>query len=113
MFHLLGIAGPSTEGRAVEAGDDRNIDRGFGFANVIQIFLGPGVELAGVREIAEGFGKALGAGVEMEFQLQRFLVQLFFKQGIEHDGGSAGIFQAADSADFVRERGRRRDQRRS
>jgi len=80
---------------------------------VIQIFLGPGVELAGVGKVGNRLGKALGAGIEMKFELERLLMELFFEQGIEHDGGRAGILKATDSADFVRERGGGGDQRRA
>ena len=93
------------EGRAVEAGDNWNVHRVFGFAYVIQIFFGPGVEFTGMGKIGNGLGKALRAGVEMKLELERLLVELFLEQGIEHDSGRAGILETADSADFVREGG--------
>ena len=49
----------------------------------------------------------------MVFKLKALVMQLFFEERIEHDGGGAGIFEAADSADFLRNRGCRGDQRRA
>ena len=113
LLDLAGKLGPTAQGRAVEAGNDRNVDRGFGLANVIQIAFGAGVEFAGMGKVGERFGKALGAGVEMEFKIESLLVQLLLEQGIEHDGGGAGIFEFADAADFLGERGGGGDQRRA
>ena len=39
-------------------------------------------------------------------------MQLLLEQGVEHDGGGAGIFEFADAADFLGERGCGDDQRR-
>jgi hypothetical protein len=38
----------------------------------------------------------------MVFKLKTLLMQLFFEQGVEHDSRGAGIFEATDSADFLR-----------
>ncbi len=40
----------------------------------------------------------------MVLQVNLFLAQLLFEQGIEHDRGRAGIFQTADSVDVARQR---------
>jgi hypothetical protein len=40
----------------------------------------------------------------MVFKLKALLMQLFFEQGVEHDGRDAGIFEATDFADFLRNR---------
>jgi hypothetical protein len=111
LLDLLGVFGPAAEGRSVKAGDDWNIDSGFRFADVIEIFFGAGVEFAGVGEVGERFGKALGTGVEMEFEFERLLVELLFEEREEHDGRCAGVFEGADSGDFVGERGRGGDER--
>jgi len=47
----------------------------------------------------------------MEFELESLLVQLFFEEGIEHNGRRARIFQVADGADFLGEWGCGGDQR--
>jgi len=40
-------------------------------------------------------------------------MQLLLKQRVEHDGGSAGIFEVTDAADLLRKRGCGRHQRRA
>src|ERR1019366_2001186 len=87
LLDLAGKLGPTAQGRAVKAGDDRDVHRGFGLANVIQIAFGAGVEFAGMGKVRERLGKALGAGVEVEFKIESLLMQLLLEQGIEHDGG--------------------------
>jgi hypothetical protein len=57
-----------------------------------------------VGEVSEGLGEAVGSGIEMEFKFERFFVKLLFEQGVENDGRGAGIFEAADSGDFVGKR---------
>ena len=49
----------------------------------------------------------------MVFKLKAFLLQLLFEQRVEHDGGCAGVFEAADAVDFLRERRCGGDQRRA
>ena len=64
-------------------------------------------------EIGQRLGKALGARGKMIFELQVLLPQLFLEQRIEHDGGGACVFQAANAVNFLGERGRRSHQRRA
>jgi len=59
LLNVLGVLCPTAESGAVEAGDDGNVDGGFGFANVLQILLGSGVEFAGMRKVSDGLGEAL------------------------------------------------------
>src|ERR1019366_1835089 len=63
LLDLAGKLGPTTQSRTVEAGNDRNVHGRFGFANVIEIAFGSGVEFAGLGKVSERLGKALGAGV--------------------------------------------------
>jgi hypothetical protein len=51
LLDLLGILGPTTEGSAVEAGDDWDVHRGLGFANVFEIAFGSGAKFAGVGKV--------------------------------------------------------------
>ncbi len=53
LLDLFGILGPTAQGCAVEAGNNRNVHCFFGFANVIEIALGSGVEFAGLGKISE------------------------------------------------------------
>src|ERR1017187_6994470 len=86
LLDLEDELGPTNQSRTVEAGNDRNVHGRFGFANVIEIAFGAGVEFAGLGKVSERLGKALGAGVEMEFKIESLLMQLLLEQGIEHDG---------------------------
>src|ERR1039457_5853642 len=80
LLDLAGKLGPTTQSRTVEAGNDRNVHGRFGFANVIEIAFGAGVEFAGLGKVSERLGKALGAGVEMEFKIESLLMQLLLEQ---------------------------------
>src|ERR1700686_1852000 len=62
------------------------------------------MKLTELGKIGDGLGEALGAGVETLFQFLSLLPELFFEEGIEHDGGGAGVFEAANSADVLRQR---------
>src|SRR5579863_6187554 len=86
LFNLLGILRPTAEGRTVEASDNGNVHGVFGFANVIQIVVGPGSEFDGRGKVTGRLDKTMRADTAMVFNFGALLRQLFFKQGVEHDG---------------------------
>jgi hypothetical protein len=46
-----------------------------------------------VQEISGRFGETFSSLVEPEKEVASSLVKLFFKEGMEYDGGGAGVLQ--------------------
>src|SRR5215510_5892686 len=93
LLDFLGILRPSACSRAVQAGDDGNVHSLFGLADVLQVSLGPETILARLRKVGQGFSETLRAGTQVMIELEGFLAQLFFEQGIQDDGGGPSVFE--------------------
>ena len=69
------------------------------------------VVLAGSgRKVSQGLGEALCTCLGKTCVLLRLAVQLLFEQRIEHHRTDAGVGEAPDAVDGLRQRGCRRDQ---
>ena len=65
LFNLLGIFNPATAGNAIEAANNWNIHRFFGLPDQLQIFVRPHAVAVHFGEIAQRFGKTLGAKIHI------------------------------------------------
>ena len=111
ILHRARVVGPAAGRDAVEAGDHRDVDGGRGALEQAQVAARAGLLLGHGREVGQRLGEALGAGVDQPRVQRRLAAQLLLEQRVEHHRADAGVGQAPDAVDGLRQRGRRRDER--
>ena len=100
----FGEVDPAAQRRAVQAGDDGNIDRVFGLTDVLEIALRPDMEGLRFREVAQRFRVAFGASGHVMVQLELFVRDLLFEQGVNHHRCCAHVLHALDVEQPFRQR---------
>ncbi len=77
---------------------------GFAFVQQFQIAIGADVILLHVGQVGSGFGIAVGAVFQRVVDVLALGFNLLFHQRVHHDGRGAGIFQAGEVLQLLRQR---------
>lgn len=92
-LQLPGNVHPTPGVLAVEAGNHRDRELGPGLLQMAQVEPCAHMEQGGIRHVAQRFAIAFTSLQAQVVQVELFLLQLFLKQGMEHDGGSSCLLQ--------------------
>ena len=98
LRHLLRVIDPAALGHAVQAGDDRNLQRLLRLADVLQVFFGSKVVVTEVGIVALRLGRNVRRLPQIAIEFVALDHDLLFKQRFQHHRGRTGIFQFAQVA---------------
>ena len=120
VLHRARVAGPAARRHAVDAADDRYVDRRRGALEQAQVaararFIRAAIlrrlRLGLGREVGQGLGESLRAHLGQPRVLFGLPAQLLLEQGVEHHRADTAVGQPPDAVDGIRERGRGGDER--
>src|SRR4029077_1664251 len=102
VLHLPRVAGPAARRHAVDAADDRYVDRRRGALEQAQVAARAGFIRGAIlrrlslrlgREIGQGLGETLRAGLGQPRVLFGLPAELLLEQGVEHHRADASVGQ--------------------
>jgi hypothetical protein len=105
------IVCPAVLGHAVQAGNDRHVDRRLRTVHEVEVLIGPDVRLIDLRKVRCGLRRALLTRGQMAPEGRVVAPDLLFEQGEQHDRGGTAVFETPDAVECLRERRRRGDDR--